>query len=149
MNEVNLPEMLESEKHVVIGDAFYFPNMAHDFYHMSRSFFSPSDVSDKANYMHSKRNRESHALRFGTMTHAYIVEGENEFNNTIACISGSPYTNANKQLKKDYESRGLTVISSADRDKIIQMDHALLPEKVRTLKSNEDEFLEHSILHMK
>ena len=56
MSEVNLPEMLESEKHVVIGDAFYFPNMAHDFYHMSPEFLpQPSDVSDKANYMHSKR----------------------------------------------------------------------------------------------
>jgi hypothetical protein len=142
MNEVNLPEMLESEKHVVIGDAFYFPNMAHDFYHMSPGVSSSTIRRFGQSQLHALEEEieESHALRFGTAAHAYIVEGENEFNNTIACISGSPYTNANKQLKRDYESRGLTVISSADRDKIIQMDHALLPEGKKLLNPNEDEF---------
>ena len=48
-------------------------------------------------------------MNFGTAAHALLVEGEDEFNNTVA-IAGSPYTNANKELKKEYEEKGLTVI---------------------------------------
>ena len=33
MNE--LPEILEKEEHVVLGDAVYFPDMEHNFYQLS------------------------------------------------------------------------------------------------------------------
>lgn len=144
MTDPRLPETLEGEEHVIIGDAYYFPNMAHDFYHMSPGVSSSTIRRFGQSQLHALEEtvEDSHALRFGTAAHAYIVEGEKEFNNTIACISGSPYTNANKDLKRDYESRGLTVITASDRDKILAMDHALIPEGKKLLNPGEGEYPE-------
>ena len=44
---------------------------------------------------------DSHALRFGSAAHALIVEGERTFNEEVACLIGSPYTKANKELKAE------------------------------------------------
>ena len=142
MTDIKLPETLEQEKHEVFGDAIYFPNMEHNFYHMSPGVSSSTIRRFGQSQLHALHEtiEDSHALRFGTAAHALIVEGEKVFNETVACLTGSPYTNANKSLKKDYESRGLTVISASDRDKIYAMNRALLPEGRKLLNPNNDEY---------
>ena len=65
---------------------------------------------------------DSHALRFGSAAHALIVEGESVFNKEVACLVGSPYSQGNKDLKRDYEKRGLTVINTTDRETIYKMN---------------------------
>ena len=68
------------------------------------------------------------AMQFGSAAHSLIVEGENAFNNEVAVISGSPYTNANKQLKIDYQNRGMLVINQDKRDMLFQMKDNLIEE---------------------
>ena len=142
MTKIKLPELLEQEEHKEVGDAIYFPNMEHNFYHMSPGVSSSTIRRFGQSQLHALHEtiEDSHALRFGTAAHALVVEGEKEFNETVACIVGSPYTNANKSLKQDYQSRGLTVISSADRDKIYAMKKSLLLEGQKLLNPNENEF---------
>ena len=80
------------------------------------------------------------AMKFGTAAHSLIVEGEDAFVKDVVSLSGSPYTNANKELKKEYEERGLTVISSKDRDLIFGMRSAMIEEGNKLLSVKEDEF---------
>ena len=65
------------------------------------------------------------------------------FNETVACLTGSPYTNANKSLKQDYESRGRpNCYFCFDREKIYAMEknRALLSEGKKLLNPNENEY---------
>jgi hypothetical protein len=142
MIDIKLPETLEQEDHEVIGEAIYFPNMEHNFYHMSPGVSSSTIRRFGQSQLHALNEEieDSHALRFGTAAHSLIVEGEQSFNENVACLTGSPYTNANKSLKKDYESRGLTVISTPDRDKIYAMERALLLEGKKLLNPKDNEY---------
>jgi hypothetical protein len=142
MTNIKLPETLEQENYKEVGDAIYFPNMEHNFYHMSPGVSSSTIRRFGQSQLHALHEtiEDSHALRFGTAAHALVVEGEKAFNETVACLTGSPYTNANKSLKQDYESRGLTVISASDRDKIYAMDRALLGEGKKLLNPSENEY---------
>ena len=140
MNE--LPEILQDRDSVVLGDAYYLEDMPNDLYHNCPGLSSSTARRFAQSQEHALHEEmlESAALRFGTAAHALIVEGEDAFNKEIACINGSMYTKANKELKEDYEKRGYTVISKADRDTIFEMREALIPEGDKLLHPNEDEF---------
>tara|TARA_R100000388_G_scaffold90593_1_gene72033 strand:+ start:680 stop:1543 length:864 start_codon:yes stop_codon:yes gene_type:complete len=122
-----LPEILAEHEHVILGDTYYFPDMPNNVYHNSPGISSSVIRRFGQSQVHALQEEmeDSHALRFGSAAHALIVEGESVFNKEIACLSGSPYTQANKQLKQDYEARGLTVISATDREAIYKMKNNL------------------------
>ena len=125
MNE--LPDTLKELDHVVLGDTYYFPDMPNDFYHNSPGISSSTIRRFGQSQVHALQEEmeDSHALRFGSAAHALIVEGESVFNKEVACLVGSPYTQANKDLKRDYEKRGLTVINATDRETIYKMKNSL------------------------
>ena len=137
-----LPESLEKEEHFVLGNAIYFPDMEHNFYHSAPGISS----SQARRFMQSQHHafeeetETTPAMKFGTAAHSLIVEGEDAFVKDVVSLSGSPYTNANKELKKEYEERGLTVISSKDRDLIFGMRSAMIVEGNKLLSVKEDEF---------
>ena len=104
---IELPQSLKEHKHIRVGDAYYFPNMPNNVYHNTVGISSSTIRKFGKSQIHALKEEmeDSHALRFGSAAHAMIVEGEDVFNQEVACLVGSPYTSANKQLKKDYEDK--------------------------------------------
>ena len=139
-----LPEILEKEEHVVLGDAVYFPDMEHNFYHQVPGVSSSNIRRFGQSQLHAfeEVQETTPAMKFGTASHSLIVEGEEAFVNDVVCLTGSPYTNANKELKKEYEDRGLTVITSKDKETIYGMKEALIPEGVKHLSAVKGEYPE-------
>tara|TARA_R100000544_G_scaffold36825_1_gene25951 strand:+ start:3033 stop:3920 length:888 start_codon:yes stop_codon:yes gene_type:complete len=137
-----LPELLEDHKYLVMEDALYFEDMEHNFYHQCPGLSSSTIRRFMVSQSHALEEtvQDSAALRFGSAAHSLIVEGEDAFNKDVACLIGSPYTTQNKDLKREYEGRGLTVINNKDRETIHAMNKALLPEGVKLLKPNEGEY---------
>ena len=64
-------------------------------------------------------------------------------------VSGSPYTNANKELRKEYEDRGLTVVTAKDRETIYGMKESLFQKEQNICQPMRESFLVCSTLHMK
>ena len=137
-----LPEILENEEHVILGDAVYFPDMEHNFYHEVPGISSSNIRRFGQSQLHAfeEEHETTPAMKFGTAAHSLIVEGEEAFVNDVVCLTGSPYTNANKDLKRDYEQRGLTVITAKDKDSLYSMKEALIPEGVKHLSVSEGEY---------
>ena len=137
-----LPEILENEEHMVLGDAIYFPDMEHNFYHEVPGISSSNIRRFGQSQLHAfeEENETTPAMKFGTAAHSLIVEGEEAFVNDVVCLTGSPYTNANKELKKEYEDRGLTVITAKDKDTLYGMKEALIPEGIKHLSADEGEY---------
>lgn len=142
MTVPKLPELLEDHNYVVLGDALYFEDMDHNFYHRCPGLSSSTIRRFMQSQLHALEEtvQDSPALRFGSAAHSLIVEGEDAFNKDVACLVGSPYTNQNKDLKREYEGRGLTVINNSDREAILKMNEALLPEGKKLLKPDENEY---------
>ena len=138
----NLPESLQSHEHIVIGDTYYFPGMENQVYHQSAGISSSTLRRFKQSQLHAMQEvvEQTPAMAFGSAAHSLIVEGEDAFNNEVAVLTGSPYTASNKELKKEYESRGLTVIKQDDRDKIYAMNDALLDESKVYLNADAGEY---------
>ena len=140
MNE--LPEILSEHEHVIVGDTYYFPDMPNDVYHNSPGISSSTIRKFGQSQVHAlnEQMEDSHALRFGSAAHALIVEGESVFNKEVACLTGSPYTQANKDLKREYEQRGLTVINASDRETIYNMRNSLGTYGDTALNPNETDY---------
>ncbi len=75
--------------------------------------------------------------------HSLLVKGQEAFDKEVVVITGSPYTKANKELKEEYEKRGLTVIKEADvelihgmKDKMIYEGNAYLDAKGKVPESS-------------
>jgi hypothetical protein len=137
-----LPEILENEEHMILGDAIYFPDMEHNFYHEVPGISSSKIRRFGQSQLHAfeEENETTPAMKFGTAAHSLIVEGEEAFVNNVVCLTGSPYTNANKELKKEYEGRGLTVITAQEKDILYSMKEALIPEGIKHLSADEGEY---------
>ena len=90
-----MPEILENEEHMVLGDAVYFPDMEHNFYHSVPGISSSNIRRFGQSQLHAfeEENETTPAMKFGTAAHSLIVEGEEAFVNDVVCLSGSPYTN--------------------------------------------------------
>ena len=121
---------LKEYKFTERGDAFIFDDIPNAVYHAGPGLSS----SNVRAFGHSQLHAVEHvqettpAMNFGTAAHSMIVEGEEAFNNDVAVITGSPYTNANKDLKAEYEERGLTVIKEAELQAIKGMKANLIDE---------------------
>jgi len=140
MNE--LPETLAGHEHIIVGDAYYFPDLSNQIYHNSPGISSSTIRRFGVSQLHALQEEmeDSHALRFGSAAHALIVEGETVFNKEVACLVGSPYTQANKDLKREYEKRGLTVINANDRETIYSMKNNLGLYGEKALSPDESEY---------
>ena len=137
-----LPDSLQSHQHVAIGDAIYFPDMDNAYYHQSPGVSSSTLRRFRQSQLHAMQEvvEPTTAMQIGSAAHSLIVEGENAFNNEVAVISGSPYTNANKQLKRDYLDRGMLVITQDKRDMLFQMKDNLIEEARKFLDVDQGEY---------
>ena len=137
-----LPDSLQSHQHVAIGDAIYFPDMDNAYYHRSKGVSSSTLRRFRQSQLHAMQEvvEPTTAMQIGSAAHSLIVEGENAFNKEVAVISGSPYTNANKQLKRDYLDRGMLVITQDKRDMLFQMKDNLIEEARKFLDVDQGEY---------
>ena len=123
-------EELKDYKFEQKGDCFVFGDIPNSVYHAGPGLSSSYIRSFGRSQLHAVEHVQetTPAMNFGTAAHALLVEGEDEFNNTVAVIAGSPYTNANKELRKEYEERGLTVIKEAEMNDIKAMNDNMIEE---------------------
>tara|TARA_R100000541_G_scaffold46065_1_gene53203 strand:+ start:106 stop:990 length:885 start_codon:yes stop_codon:yes gene_type:complete len=137
---MKLPQILEEQPHVVVGDAYYFPNMSNNFYHSSPGISSSSIRRFSQSQLHALEEviEPTSAMNFGSAAHSLIVEGEGAFFSDVVTISGSPYTNSNKALKQESLAKGLTVINEKDKDTLYSMKNSLVPEAKAYLNPDED-----------
>ena len=137
-----LPDSLKDHQHVAIGDAIYFPDMDNTYYHQSPGVSSSTLRRFRQSQLHAMQEvvEPTTAMQIGSAAHSLIVEGENAFNNEVAVISGSPYTNANKQLKRDYLDRGMLVIPQDKRDMLFHMKDNLIEEARKFLDVDQGEY---------
>ena len=137
-----LPDSLKDHQHVAIGDTIYFPGMDNAYYHQSPGVSSSTLRRFRQSQLHAMQEvvEPTTAMQIGSAAHSLIVEGENAFNNEVAVISGSPYTNANKQLKRDYLDRGMLVITQDKRDMLFHMKDNLIEEARKFLDVDQGEY---------
>jgi hypothetical protein len=119
------------------GDALIFKDIPNSVYHAGPGLSSSNVRAFGRSQLHAVEHVQetTPAMNFGTAAHAMIVEGEEVFNEEIAVITGSPYTNANKELKAEYEERGLTVIKEAELNAIKGMKQNLIDEGVMYIEA--------------
>ena len=137
-----LPDSLKDHQHVAIGDTIYFPGMDNAYYHQSPGVSSSTLRRFRQSQLHAMQEvvEPTTAMQIGSAAHSLIVEGENAFNKEVAVISGSPYTNANKQLKRDYLDRGMLVITQDKRDMLFHMKDNLIEEARKFLDVDQGEY---------
>lgn len=119
------------------GDAIIIEKLPNSIYHAGPGLSSSNVRAFGRSQLHAVEHVQetTPAMNFGTAAHAMIVEGEEVFNEEIAVITGSPYTNANKELKAEYEERGLTVIKEAELKAIKGMKQNLIDEGVMYIEA--------------
>ena len=137
---MKIPDMLETFEHVIIGDVAYFPNLDNNTYHNGPGISSSNIRRFSQSQLHALEEviEQTPAMMFGSAAHSLIVEGEAAFFSDVVTITGSPYTNANKQLKKDSLAKGLSVITEEQRDTIYSMNNSLVQEAEPYLRPGED-----------
>jgi len=127
---MKVPDMLEDYPHRQIGDAIYFPHLSNATYHNSPGLSSSTIRRFSQSQLHALEEviETTPAMNFGSAAHSLVVEGEGAFFSDVVTITGSPYTNSNKELKKESIAKGLTVINEKDKDTIYSMKNSLVKE---------------------
>jgi hypothetical protein len=127
---MKVPDMLEDYPHRQIGDALYFPHLSNATYHNSPGLSSSTIRRFSQSQLHALEEviETTPAMNFGSAAHSLVVEGEGAFFSDVVTITGSPYTNSNKELKKESIAKGLTVINEKDKDTIYSMKNSLVKE---------------------
>jgi len=127
------------------GKAWVFKDIPNKDYHagvgVSSSFIRRFGESQLHALEHQQETTP--AMRFGTAAHSLLVEGQEAFDKEVVVITGSPYTKANKELKEEYEKRGLTVLKETDveliqgmKDNMIYEGNAYLDAKGKVAESS-------------
>ena len=127
------------------GKAWVFKDIPNKDYHsgvgVSSSFIRKFGESQLHALEHKQETTP--AMRFGTAAHSLLVEGKEAFDKEVVVITGSPYTKANKELKEEYEKRGLIVLKEADveliqgmKEKMIYEGNAYLDAKGKVAESS-------------
>ena len=137
---MKIPDMLENFEHVIIGDVAYFPNLDNNTYHNGPGISSSNIRRFSQSQLHALEEvvEQTPVMMFGSAAHSLIVEGEAAFFSDVVTITGSPYTNTNKQLKKDSLAKGLSVITEEQRDTIYSMNNSLVQEAEPYLRPGKD-----------
>lgn len=127
---MNMIDELKEYNFTKQGDAFVYSDVPNAVYHDGPGISSSFVRAFGKSQIHAiqKEQKTTPPMNFGTAAHSYIVEGESAFQNDVAVITGSPYTNANKILKQDYLERGLTVINEKEYNDIKGMRDNLIDE---------------------
>jgi exodeoxyribonuclease VIII len=112
------------------GQALIYKDIPNEDYHAGVGISSSYIRRFGQSQLHAIEHKQesSSNLKFGTASHALLVEGQEAFDKEVKVITGSPYTKAYKEEKADYEEQGFIVLKESEAEIIHAMKESMVYE---------------------
>ena len=112
------------------GQALIYKDIPNEDYHAGVGISSSYIRRFGQSQLHAIEHKQESSpnLKFGTASHALLVEGQEAFDKEVKVITGSPYTKAYKEEKADYEEQGSIVLKESEAEIIHAMKDSMVYE---------------------
>ena len=112
------------------GQALIYKDIPNEDYHAGVGISSSYIRRFGQSQLHAIEHKQESSpnLKFGTASHALLVEGQEAFDKEVKVITGSPYTKAYKEEKADYEEQGFIVLKESEAETIHAMKDSMVYE---------------------
>ena len=112
------------------GQALIYKDIPNEDYHAGVGISSSYIRRFGQSQLHAIEHKQESSpnLKFGTASHALLVEGQEAFDKEVKVITGSPYTKAYKEEKADYEEQGFIVLKESEAEIIHAMKDSMVYE---------------------
>ena len=112
------------------ADALIYADIPNEVYHSEVGISSSTLRKFGHSQLHAVNDvqKTTDAMNFGTAAHYMLVEGEQAYNQEVAVLMGSPYTNAYKENKADMLERYDCVIKEIEDTHIKGMKANIIDE---------------------
>lgn len=112
------------------GQALIYKDIPNEDYHAGVGISSSYIRRFGQSQLHAIEHKQesSPALKFGTASHALLVEGQEAFDKEVRVLTGSPYTKAYKEEKAEYEDQGFIVLKESEVEIIHGMKDSMVYE---------------------
>jgi len=112
------------------GQALIYKDIPNEDYHAGVGISSSYIRRFGQSQLHAIEHKQESSpnLKFGTASHALIVEGQEAFDKEVRVLTGSPYTKAYKEEKAEYEEQGFIVLKESEVETIQSMKENMVYE---------------------
>ena len=112
------------------GQALIYKDIPNEDYHAGVGISSSYIRRFGQSQLHAIEHKQESSpnLKFGTASHALLVEGQEAFDKEVRVMEGSPYTKAYKEEKADYEEQGFIVLKESEAEIIHAMKDSMVYE---------------------
>ena len=112
------------------GQALIYKDIPNEDYHAGVGISSSYIRRFGQSQLHAIEHQQESSpnLKFGTASHALLVEGQEAFDKEVKVITGSPYTKAYKEEKAEYEEQGFIVLKESEAEIIHNMKDSMVYE---------------------
>ena len=112
------------------GQALIYKDIPNEDYHAGVGISSSYIRRFGQSQLHAIEHKQESSpnLKFGTASHALLVEGQEAFDKEVKVITGSPYTKAYKEEKAEYEEQGFIVLKESEAEIIHNMKDSMVYE---------------------
>ena len=112
------------------GQALIYEDIPNEDYHAGVGISSSYIRRFGQSQLHAIEHKQESSpnLKFGTASHALLVEGQEAFDKEVKVITGSPYTKAYKEEKAEYEEQGFIVLKESEAEIIHNMKDSMVYE---------------------
>jgi hypothetical protein len=112
------------------GQALIYKDIPNEDYHAGVGISSSYIRRFGQSQLHAIEHKQESSpnLKFGTASHALIVEGQEAFDKEVRVLTGSPYTKAYKEEKAEYEEQGFIVLKESEVEIIHGMKDSMVYE---------------------
>lgn len=112
------------------GQALIYKDIPNEDYHAGVGISSSYIRRFGQSQLHAIEHKQESSpnLKFGTASHALLVEGQEVFDKEVKVITGSPYTKAYKEEKAEYEEQGFIVLKESEAEIIHAMKDSMVYE---------------------
>lgn len=112
------------------GQALIYKDIPNEDYHAGVGISSSYIRRFGQSQLHAIEHKQESSpnLKFGTASHALLVEGQEAFDKEVKVITGSPYTKAYKEEKAEYEEQGFIVLKESEAEIIHAMKDSMVYE---------------------
>ena len=112
------------------GQALIYKDIPNEDYHAGVGISSSYIRRFGQSQLHAIEHKQESSpnLKFGTASHALIVEGQEAFDKEVRVLTGSPYTKTYKEEKAEYEEQGFIVLKESEVETIQSMKDNMVYE---------------------
>jgi exodeoxyribonuclease VIII len=112
------------------GQALIYKDIPNEDYHAGVGISSSYIRRFGQSQLHAIEHKQESSpnLKFGTASHALIVEGQEAFDKEVRVLTGSPYTKVYKEEKAEYEEQGFIVLKESEVKTIQSMKDNMVYE---------------------